>query len=353
MSARQRLALAALCWCVPVIAQEAPDGSAAPAPIAAWTAKPVASLTAPWAVKSRLLSIAQAGKRLVAVGQQGAIVISDDGATWRQVASPVSQMLTRVRFSDANTGWATGYEAVILKTADGGQTWSVQHFESAARPLYDIVFSDPANGIAVGGYGTYLTTADGGKTWGALASPLSDLGLHFNTVQKLEDGSLFLAGEKGVLAHSIDGGANWKMLQSPYAGSFFGFIALGGNKILAYGMRGNVFVSDDITRAPAQDAASWDQYAAASVIDPAQIAALGWQRLANPSKESLFGATRLDSGEVLLVGINGTALKTDLAANQLAPVKLKAEETLTGVVSANNKLIAVGKRGVQQIGESR
>ena len=339
----------------PAHAQQEVQDEAAPAAAAVtdWTAKPVQALTAPVGAKTRLLSLAQAGERLVAVGQQGLILTSADAHQWRQVSSPVAQMLNRVRFVDELNGWAVGYDAVILQTADGGQTWTVRHLDASARPLYDILMLDAGNGIAVGGYGTYLRTTDGGKTWAAQESPIAALGLHINSLQRLPDGSLFLAGEKGLMAYSLDGGANWKMLKSPYVGSLFGFLPLGGNRVMAYGMRGNVYLAEDVSLCPGQDPATFDQYAAETVTDPAQIAALGWRRLDNPSKESLFGAAVQKDGDVLLVGINGTALQTRLAQGLLEPVKLKAGETLVDVRNYKGRLIGVGKRGAQDLGEAR
>lgn len=317
-----------------------------------WTLKPVAALTAALGAKARLLSLAQAGDQLVAVGEEGLILLSEDGANWRQVASPASAMLTRVRFRDERNGWVTGYDATLLKTADGGHSWTLQHFDAGSRALYDVLFVDDQHGIAVGGYGTYLVTADAGQSWNAQSSPLTELGLHLNTVQRLEDGSLFLAGEKGLLARSSDGGANWKLLKSPYAGSFFGAMPLGGRKLLVYGMRGNVFVTDDLAACPVHDAAAWDSDTAETVIDPGKIAALGWRRVDGPLRESLFGATRLSSGELLLVGINGAAAETRLSEGKLKTVKFKADEALVDVRNFKGRLIAVGKRGAQDLGES-
>lgn len=325
------------------MAQEAAD----------WTAQPVSALMAPVASRNRLLSIAQAGSRAIAVGQQGVILVSDEGKTWRQVASPVSQMLTRVRFADERNGWITGHDAVILATRDGGETWTVQHLDANSRPLYDLQFVDADRGIAVGGYGTLLSTVDGGKSWTTLASPLADLGLHFNRLVKVQDGSLLVAGEKGLLARSTDGGANWRLLKSPYAGSYFGLLPLGGNKVLAYGMRGNVFVTEDIRACPVHDVTSWDPHAENTRILANNIAALGWRQLASPSKESLFGALRQANGEALLVGINGSALVTELAASRLHAVPIPAEETLVDMLNIGSRLIAVGKRGVQDLGEAR
>lgn len=319
-----------------------------------WTAKPVPALMVTVAARERLLGVAQAGKRLVAVGQQGVILTSEDGKNWKQSPCPVSQMLTRVRFLDDKTGWAVGYDGVILKTADAGGSWVVQHLDSKSRPLYDVLFTDANNGIAVGGYGTWLATTDGGKTWAAQESnPIALLGLHINNLKKLSDGSLFLAGEKGLMARSTDSGATWTMFKPIYVGSIFGVLPLDGNAVMAYGMRGNIFVTDDITKAVTQPVPDPLDYAPEMAADAAAMAALGWKRLENPSKESLFGAMREKGGEVLLVGINGTALRSEMAAGKVTPVKLKADETLVDVLPYGGRMIAVGKRGAQDLGEAK
>ncbi len=70
-------------------------------------ATPMPAEIAPRAEQSLLTAITRAGaQRLVAVGARGHILLSDDdGAHWRQVASPVNSLLTQVAFLDAQTGW--------------------------------------------------------------------------------------------------------------------------------------------------------------------------------------------------------------------------------------------------------
>src|SRR5438445_4258963 len=87
----------------------------------------VPALPAAKAVHGRLLDIAVAGDRAVAVGQQGVILTSADGKSWEQRPSPVSAMLTRVRFVDPHVGRALGYDATILQTQDGGANWTLRH----------------------------------------------------------------------------------------------------------------------------------------------------------------------------------------------------------------------------------
>ncbi|RCI69831.1 hypothetical protein DT376_37845, partial [Pseudomonas aeruginosa] len=102
-----------------------------------------------------LLSVAHAGKRLVAVGDRGHILLSDDdGKTWTQAKVPTRQLLTSVFFVNERKGWAVGHDAQILVSDDAGSTWTRQ-FEDLGReaPLLDIWFADEQHGLAVGAYG--------------------------------------------------------------------------------------------------------------------------------------------------------------------------------------------------------
>jgi photosystem II stability/assembly factor-like uncharacterized protein len=68
--------------------------------------------------------LGRAGKRVVAVGQRGHVLISDDaGEKWQQSEVPVSADLVAVHFPDAEAGWAVGHDGVILNSTDGGRTW--------------------------------------------------------------------------------------------------------------------------------------------------------------------------------------------------------------------------------------
>ena len=323
--------------------QEETAAPAAPQP-------PRPALMAAKAVQARLLDIALAGPQMVAVGEEGVILRSADGKNWTQSASPVNVMLTRVRFADASHGWALGYDASILQTEDGGKTWALRHHDSQDRALYDILFLDAQHGIVVGAYGRVLETRDGGKTWAPGAPALSDLHLHLNVLLKLPDGALLVAGEGGLMARSADAGASWQALDSPYAGSFFGALAQGDKGVLAFGMRGNVFRAADLAACPTVDIAKWDPDGRVTVTEPDKLAALGWHKIDNPSHESLFGVLPLKDQSLLFFGINGTALKLANGGDALTQLKTPAAETLVHAVAFNGRLIAVGRRGIQDLG---
>ena len=84
------------------------------------------AVKSPLASRGLLNGLASAGKRIVAVGQRGHILYSDDaGKSWRQAEVPVSSDLVAVSFPNATNGWAVGHDGVVLRTTDAGVTWTV------------------------------------------------------------------------------------------------------------------------------------------------------------------------------------------------------------------------------------
>lgn len=219
----------------------------------------------PLASSSLLLDLAVAGDRLVAVGERGQVLLSDDqGQKWRQAKSvPTRVMLTAVFFTDSQYGWAVGHDETILNTVDGGETWTRSHFApEAQQPLLDLWFANRVSGIAVGAYGAYFTTNDGGRTWasakfapppaavpkhdGEVAPDEGDLPPDYHLNRIIGVGNrLYIAAEGGQLYRSDDRGANWRVLPSPYEGSLFGLVPIRGDGLLAFGLRGHLFRSAD------------------------------------------------------------------------------------------------------------
>ena len=116
---------------------------------------------------SLMLDVVKAGNRIIAVGERGHILLSDDdGRSWRQASVPTRSTLTAMFFTDAKHGWAVGHDAMILHTSDAGASWNRQYHDPAYEaPLLDVWFKDSRTGYAVGAYGLFLTTTDGGGSW--------------------------------------------------------------------------------------------------------------------------------------------------------------------------------------------
>src|SRR5229473_1345081 len=100
---------------------------------------------------------------IVAVGERGIIVRSTDGGeTWTRQDSGTSNHLNGVSFVNASIGTATGGLGTILRTVDGGETWTTQPSGTSLN-LGGVSFVDERTGTVVGARGTILRTIDGGE----------------------------------------------------------------------------------------------------------------------------------------------------------------------------------------------
>lgn len=285
--------------------------------------KPRPAEVMPLTSKSLLLDVVHNGERYVAVGDRGGIILSADARKWEQVPVPVRSALTAVAFADAQNGWAVGHDATIVATRDGGRTWELQHFDPALeKPFLDVLFLDAQRGFALGAYGLFLKTEDAGQNWTEVDAPsIREEELHFNSIARLGDGSLFIAGESGMLAVSGDEGQTWQRLTSPYASSFFGALPVGAKGALIYGLRGNVYVAQDVRSNK-------------------------WTQVETDSVASMFGGTVLPSGEFALVGLNGVIFIAS-PAGEVRALQTPTGTPLAAAVPMNGGLLAVGESGVQ------
>lgn len=224
-----------------------PAGAAAPAEL-----KPQPARPSPAAAQAPMLGAARAGQRIVAVGDYGIVLLSDDeGKTLRQAAQvPVSSTLTAVTFADAQHGWAVGHWGAILHTADGGQSWKIQRIDTHEdRPLFSVHFFNAQEGVAVGLWSLVLRTQDGGQTWNKVEMPAPPEGgrADRNLFKAFASpkGTLYVAAERGLVLRSDDRGQHWTYLKTGYKGSFWTGLALQDGTLLVAGLRGTIYRSSD------------------------------------------------------------------------------------------------------------
>ncbi|MFY0729723.1 WD40/YVTN/BNR-like repeat-containing protein [Pseudomonas sp. NFX15] len=274
-----------------------------------------------------LMGVTVAGSTVVAVGPAGRILLSEDqGIKWRQVDSPVSSDLTAVSFPTAKTGWAVGHDGVVLHTADGGLTWKQQldgraiatllvpYYQARANdgddssvrvidemtalaseppafPLLDVWFRNDQEGFIVGAFNLILHTQNGGVSWEPWMER-TDNPQRYHLYSIRGDGhELYIAGELGLLLRLDQNTQRFTALESPYKGSFFGLIVK-DQQVLAFGLRGNAYESDDAGR--------------------------NWQKLINPSETSLVAGQYLADGSALLMDQDGKLLSNRAVASELS-----------------------------------
>ncbi|HUI63092.1 MAG TPA: YCF48-related protein [Steroidobacteraceae bacterium] len=294
------------------------------------------------APRSLLLALARAGARLVAVGERGHVLLSDDdGRSWIQARSvPTRALLTGVCFFGPEQGVAVGHDEVILATADAGQTWSLIHSApEAQQPLLDVTCSTDGRAIAVGAYGTWFASGDGGASWQEhkLAAPGPEGGdLHLNRIAAASATRLYIAGEGGHLYRSDDRGESWQALKSPYDGSFFGVKPLTADIVLAFGLRGNLFRSEDA-------GTSWRRIETGThaLLDDAAVV---------PGKAA-SGAGAGNPGTLrAIVGLSGVVLVSRDNGQSFALTQQADRKGLSAALALDSStLVAVGEGGARLI----
>ena len=235
----------ALCAAAAVFAQTPAEGT-----VASWSTKPAHTWQAP--THRMLLDATRAGKRIVAVGEHGIVLLSDDeGKTYRQARTvPVSATLSAVSFADEKHGWAVGQWGVILGTGDGGETWQKQRMDTAVdQPLFSVLFTNGQDGIAVGLWSLMLQTHDGGKTWTKTTLPKPPGGgkADRNLYHVFADGkgAFYISAEQGTVLKSSDGGVSWDYLATGGKGSLWSGAAMPDGRIVVGGLLGSLFQSSD------------------------------------------------------------------------------------------------------------
>lgn len=331
------------------------------------------------ALKSMLLDVTTAGDRLVAVGEYGTVLYSDDdGESWRQASVPVQVTLTSVYFPSPSMGWAVGHDAIILHSSDAGESWvrqldgrltgdklvkgaeawnaKLEAIDPATinadelllqqdaammaldealreqeigpnRPFLDVWFADDRRGFAIGAFNYFFATEDGGNTWEDWSSRLPNPDfLHLYSIGSVTEDTLLMVGEFGLVMRSTDGGINWQQLALGYEGSLFSVNGTDGSAWIA-GLRGNVFYSPD--------------------------AGDSWRQLNLETETTLLGGAVSGTDQARFVGVGGTLVEIAIADSGEAVTQLSKASPLTLaalVVADNDELLLVGEAGVTLLG---
>jgi photosystem II stability/assembly factor-like uncharacterized protein len=315
------------------------------------------------AEKGLLLSVAAAGKRIVAVGERGHILISDDnGLSWRQVQAPVSVTLTAVRFASPLKVWALGHSGVVLHSNDAGETWVKQLdgmqaaqlvldelkakaasgretpqalepriayaqqllSDGADKPFFDLYFQDDRKGFIVGAYNLIFRTEDAGTSWQPWLDHVENpKGLHLYGIQPVGR-DLFIAGEQGIFLRSQDGGGSFAALPTPYEGSYFGVLPLRGGELIVHGLRGNAFKSENHGRT--------------------------WEKIDTTVPVSITAGTELRDGLLVLTTQSAEVLASRDRGRTFERLSVKEPFPFAGIAqAANGNIVLVGIHGVKVV----
>lgn len=301
------------------------------------------SYMAPLASESLLLDITRNTDNFIVVGERGHVLRSVNGIDWQQIDVPTLSTLTAITTLGQNV-WVVGHDATILKSTDSGATWRLQNRNiELEKPLLDVLFFDNNHGIAVGAYGLFLRTQDGGESWQSelhaeLLNPddkeyMDELKQEDEAFYQQEllsilpninrvsaDGDiLYMAGESGLLATSIDSGVSWQRMDIDYSGSFFDIQRTKSGRLFAAGLRGNLY--------------EWQLEQ--------------WQALESGSTFTLNSIVSVDVNTSIVLGNNGAIVK--ITEDQVKFVQTDEGKSLINAEMLGDKLLAVSEVGIKNV----
>jgi photosystem II stability/assembly factor-like uncharacterized protein len=265
------------------------------------------------------------GARVVAVGERGSILLSDDqGVSW-QPANVVTQRnatLTAVVALDDKRLLAVGHDGWILRSLDSGSSWQeMRHDSDLGEPLLGIWTGGGDSVMAFGSFGKFYQSLDAGLTWTPQSLDIDSA--HLNSMAGGDDGRRMLVGEQGLVLRTADGGQHWQALPAFYSGSLFGIVRLSADNWVTYGMRGHVFVSHDFGD-------SWTQIDVGNQLP-------------------LYGHVLLpDHSGLVIVGAGSSVVRLDAQGALVGVARLAGLGTLTSATMVGSRLLVGGERGVLQ-----
>jgi photosystem II stability/assembly factor-like uncharacterized protein len=244
-------------------------------------------------------------------------------------------------FADSQNGHAAGTNGVILRTTDGGATWTPENppvktiAEGQKETLLGISFPDPLHGHAVGADGTILATDDGGATWRVQQPPPGGIdvagvttGWAFRSVSFSDPNRGMIVGGAAILS-TQDGGASWSAFGNPRFGSLRDVSLVDGQHAQIVSRAGQENGIPFVTIASEDGGRSWTPRAAdlGPGIDTLNFSGVSFT-------DPLHGHAVGDEGRIVATTDGGLTWRLQRA---------NGVETLTGVAFADERRgLAVG-----------
>lgn len=159
-------------------------------------------------------------------------VVISNAQSWSTLVSGTTNNLRAVHFPSSTIGYAVGNDGTIIKTINGGTSWTSLTSSYPGFMFWDVHFVSPDTGYVCGesdpgfdpsGLGTIIKTTDGGLTW---TTSVSGSAIPMRDLFVINKDTLFACGGaegiNGKIIKSYDGGTTWSPIGPTYYDAMLG-----------------------------------------------------------------------------------------------------------------------------------
>ena len=195
-----------------------------------------------------MLSVSRRGTHTVAVGQSGLVMVEESPGQWKKYSAGPDARLLGVSVNSSGVAIAVGQFGTVLKSADGGHTWSdakpdwnamasADTFGTGEPTMYAVNVDDNNVVTIAGEYGVIMRSNDGGTTWSPIRKTDPNAATIFAmSIAKAGEGRSFAVGQAGEVLTSDDGGATWERHPANTQQNFLGVASTKDGNVVVTGM---------------------------------------------------------------------------------------------------------------------
>jgi photosystem II stability/assembly factor-like uncharacterized protein len=191
------------------------------------------------------------GDEIILTGSNYIFKSTDFGTTWQRMNHIPGSSLYAMHSIGENFIVAAGFDAVFLKSVDGGKNWSAGAIRAnnAAPNAQDVFFVNENVGYASHGYGMISKTTNGGNSWiqvmkDTIAVGWTNYGIHF-----LDENYGFVVAKTANNIDGIfkttDGGTTWLMKENVFAANLRGVAFADQNRGVVVGEKYKIGYTTD------------------------------------------------------------------------------------------------------------
>ena len=250
-------------------------------------------------------------------GNQVILKTIDGGLSWTEQQAPTENRMLGIDFFDENLGLIVGEQGQIYRTSNGGSSWQLISVGSNVR-LNKVKFLSQTRVYAVGDNGEVYRSINSGQTWVRQVVGLTAQlrGLYFTGAD-----TGYVAAADGRVLRTFNGGNNWTILPTGQNNALNDIYFVNGRTGYAVGERGTLLRTND-------SGATWADLNSGTERDLLAVA---------------FNRNNINIG--VITGSNGTVIRTTNGGLTFDGINLNNAENYGSVAFRTNSNIVFAVAG--------